>query len=121
MIDRSDVRAIALARRGATHVGLFRERVDVYKVCRKVFAVCDNADGLTFKATEIAYAILTEDGPGRPAPGFTPGKGFWVSVPFETTEREDAESWIVTSYELVTRALTKAARAELGLTKAIGR
>ena len=86
-----------------------------YKVRGKVFGVCGDKDGLTFKATEIAYAVLTEDGPGRPAPGFTPGKGGWVNLPLSEVSSEDAEDWLGTSYRLAAGSLTKKARAELGV------
>lgn len=115
MITRDDVQALALAHREATHVVLFRDRLDVYKVRGKVFGVCGERDGLTFKATEIAYAVLTEDGPGRPAPGFAPGKGHWVNIPLSEIGREDAADWIATSYRRAAEGLPKAARAELGL------
>lgn len=115
MITRDDVHALALSHREATHVVLFRDRLDVYKVRGKVFGVCGDRDGLTFKATEIAYAVLTEDGPGRPAPGFAPGKGHWVNMPLSKMSREDAEGWLDTSYRLAARTLTKKVRAELGL------
>ncbi|HEY0647404.1 MmcQ/YjbR family DNA-binding protein [Phenylobacterium sp.] len=116
MITRDDVHALAMGRREATHVVLFRGRLDVYKVRGKVFGVCSERDGLTFKATEIAYAVLTEDGPGRPAPGFAPGKGHWVNLPLSEVDREDVEGWLETSYRLAAGSLTKKVRSELGLT-----
>lgn len=106
---------MALAHREATHVVLFRARLDVYKVRGKVFGVCSEDDGLTFKATEIAYAVLTDDGPGRPAPGFAPGRGHWVNVPLSEVSRQDARGWLATSYRRAAESLTKKARAELGL------
>lgn len=115
MITREQVHALAMAHREATHVVLFRARLDVYKVRGKVFGVCGEQDGLTFKATEIAYAVLTDDGPGRPAPGFTPGKGNWVNLPLSEVSREDAQDWLATSYRLAAGSLTKKARAELGI------
>jgi predicted DNA-binding protein (MmcQ/YjbR family) len=114
MIGSAEVQSLALALGDATHAGLFRDGLDVYRVRNKVFAVCGERYGLTFKATEIAYAVLTEDGPGRPAPGFVPGKGSWVNVPLQAIAAEDAESWLATSYRLVARSLTRKARAELG-------
>ena len=115
MITRGEVEALALAHREAVKVVIHRDRLDVYKVRAKVFGICSERDGLTFKATEIAYAVLTEDGPGRPAPGFAPGKGSWVNIPLSEVSREDAEGWLATSYRLATGTLTKTARAELGI------
>lgn len=115
MITRDDVRALAMTHREATHVVIFRGRLDVYKVRGKVFGVCGDRDGLTFKATEIAFAVLTEDGTGRPAPGFPPGRGYWLNVPLSEIDHEDAASWLATSYGRAAEALTRKARAELGL------
>jgi predicted DNA-binding protein (MmcQ/YjbR family) len=115
VITREAVQALALALPEATHVVLFRARLDVYKVRGKVFGVCGDKDGLTFKATEIAYAVLTDDGPGRPAPGFTPGKGNWVNLPLSEVSASDAEGWLATSYRLAAGSLTRKARAELGI------
>lgn len=113
MISRADVQAMALAQQEATLVVLFRGRTDVYKVRGKVFGVCSEADGLSFKATEIAYALLTQDGPGRPAKGFA--KGHWVMVPLSELNRDEAADWLATSYRLAAAGLTKKAQAELGI------
>lgn len=115
MIARAQVEALAMVLPEATKVVLFRSRLDVFKVRGKVFCVCGDDDGLTFKATEIAYAVLTDDGPGRPAPGFTPGKGHWVCLPLSEVDPADARDWLATSYRLAAGSLTKKARAELGI------
>lgn len=111
-MTRDALRSTAMALPGATQVTLWG-RLDVYKVRGKVFASCGEAEGLSFKATEIAYEVLTRDGPGRPAPGFRPGA--WVNVPLAELDAEDAAGWIETSYRLAAAGLTKAVRAELGL------
>ncbi|HEX7947336.1 MAG TPA: MmcQ/YjbR family DNA-binding protein [Phenylobacterium sp.] len=115
MIGRAEVEALALALPEATKVVLFRARLDVFKVRKKVFALCSEGDGLTFKATAIAYAVLTEDGPGRPASGFTPGRGNWVNLPLSEVGADEAADWIATSYRLVAATLTRKAQAELGM------
>ena len=117
-MTRAEVEAVALALPEATRLVLFRGTHDVYKVRSKVFGICSEADGLTFKATEIAYAVLTEDGPGRPAKGFAPGKGHWVSLPLDEVGLADAQDWLATSYRLAAGGLTRAARRELGLLEA---
>jgi predicted DNA-binding protein (MmcQ/YjbR family) len=109
---RAEVQALALAQREATQVTLWG-RTDVYKVRGKVFGVCGEADGLSFKATEIAYAVLTQDGPGRPAPGFA--KGRWVNLPLAELSRSEAADWLATSYRLVAAGLPRRAQAELGV------
>ena len=115
MIGRAEVEALALALPEATKVVLFRARIDVFKVRRKVFALCSEGDGLTFKATPIAYAVLTEDGPARPASGFTPGRGNWVNLPLSEVDAGEAADWIATSYRLVAGTLTRKVQAELGM------
>jgi len=113
--DRAEVAALALAHREAAQFVLFRGRLDVYKVRGKVFGICSDRDGLSFKATPIAFAVLTDGGPGRPAPGFPKGKGTWVNMPLGEISRADAADWLATSYRLAAGTLTKAARAELGV------
>lgn len=102
-----------MAQPGATKVTLWG-RLDVYKVGGKVFASCGDADGLTFKASKIAYAVLTDGGPGRPAPGFVPGSG-WVNIALSEVGPDDARGWIENAHRLAAAGLTKTARRELGL------
>ena len=106
-----DVEAVCLALPGAHKVRLWG-RLDVYKLTSKVFCTCE-ADEVSFKASEILYAILTEDGPGRPTVGFVPGA--WVTMPLDEVERADAEDWIGRSHGYAAAGLTKAKRAELGI------
>jgi predicted DNA-binding protein (MmcQ/YjbR family) len=112
-MTREEGEAIALAQPAATKVTLWG-RVDVYKVAGKVFASIGEADGLTFKASKIAYAVLTDDGPGRPAPGFVPGSG-WVNLPLSEVDADDARGWIENAHRLAAETLSRKARAELGL------
>jgi predicted DNA-binding protein (MmcQ/YjbR family) len=111
-VTRGEVEACAMAQPSATKVTLWN-RLDVYKVRGKVFASCGEADGLSFKATEIAYAVLTDGGPGRPAPGFVPGS--WVNIPLAELEPHETAGWIETSYRLAASGLPKKQRLELGL------
>lgn len=112
MISGADVEAVALALPAAKKVRLWG-RLDVYKVTSKVFATCEEAGGLTFKASEILYAFLTDDGPGRPASGFTPGA--WVTVPLSEVECADAVEWIARSHGYAVSSLTRKVRHELGV------
>ncbi|MBU1376870.1 MAG: MmcQ/YjbR family DNA-binding protein [Alphaproteobacteria bacterium] len=106
-----EIETFAMALPDATKITLWR-RQDVYKVRGKVFAICET-DSLSFKATGIAYAVLVQDGPGRPAPGFVPGH--WVNMPLSEVAPDDAADWIATSYRLAAAGLSKTARAELGI------
>jgi predicted DNA-binding protein (MmcQ/YjbR family) len=111
-VTRAEVEACAMAHPAATRVTLWG-RLDVYKVRGKVFASCGEADGLSFKATQIAYAVLTDGGPGRPAPGFVPGA--WVNIALGDLDADEARDWIATSYRLAAAGLTKKQRLELGI------
>lgn len=111
-MTRADVQAWALALPAATKITLWG-RTDVYKVRGKVFAIADETVGLRFRASDIAYAVLTQEGPGRPAPGFARGR--WVAIALGEVEPGDARDWIATSHRLVTAGLTRKVRAEIGL------
>jgi predicted DNA-binding protein (MmcQ/YjbR family) len=87
---------------------------DVYKVGGKVFAICGLRGGLSFKVSEIGFAVLTEaGGPGRQAPYLA--KGSWVAVDLEALEREDAAGWLAAAHSLIAAKLTRKARGALGL------
>jgi predicted DNA-binding protein (MmcQ/YjbR family) len=87
----------------------------VYKVGGRMFAVYGpSADSFSFKASDIAFAVLTETGPGRPAPYLARAKWVW----FESLAAQDAaevEGWLQSAHGLVAAKLTKTARAELGI------
>lgn len=92
---------------------------DVWKVGGKVFAICgwnNGRDAFTFKATDLAYEVLS-DAPGiRPAPYLASRGMKWLQV-HEERGMSDASlrDHILTSYDLVVAKLTKKLRAELGL------
>jgi predicted DNA-binding protein (MmcQ/YjbR family) len=111
-VTAEEVEACCLALPGAHKVRLWG-RVDVYKLTNKVFCTCSEADGVSFKASDILYALLTDSGPGRKARGFTPGA--WVAVPLAEADADDVTGWIAQSHGYAAAGLTKAARAELGL------
>lgn len=111
-MNRARVEVLALSLPGATKVTLWG-RLDVYKVRGKVFASCGDEEGLSFKATDIAYAVLTDGGPGRPAPGFARGR--WVNIALHELDDEDAPGWLATSHRLAAEGLSRKQRAELGI------
>jgi len=92
---------------------------DVWKVGGKVFAICgwnDGQAGFTFKASKIAFEVLS-DMPGvRPAP-YLASRGFSWLQHFAEPGLSDQElrNHITFSYEMVAEALSKKKRAELGL------
>ncbi len=111
-MTREEVAQAAMALPAATRIVLW-DRLDVYKVGGKVFASCGDGEGLSFKASEIAYAVLTEDGPGRPAPGFARGR--WVNLPLADCAAWEVTEWLAASHTLAAESLGRAVRRELGL------
>lgn len=85
----------------------------VYKVGGRIFAVT-GPEGVSFKATDIAFEALTESGRARPAPYLARAK--WLR--FDCLGAlDDAEmtDWLATAHALVAAKLTRAQRAEIGL------
>lgn len=87
----------------------------VYKVGGKMFAVYGpSADSFSFKASDIAFEVLTQIGPGKPAPYLARAKWVW----FESLKDQDSaevEDWLTSAHGLIAARLTKKLRAELGL------
>jgi predicted DNA-binding protein (MmcQ/YjbR family) len=89
----------------------------VFKVGGKMFAVRGNAvpkGGISFKASDVAFEVLTETGRAIPAPYLARAK--WVR--FEDLSDLDADEvadWLKTAHGIIAAKLTKKARAELGL------
>lgn len=85
----------------------------VYKVGGKMFAVLGEG-GFSFKASDVAFEVLSETGRAIPAPYLARAK--WVK--FADLDAEDADEvadWLKTAHALIAAKLTKKARAELGL------
>lgn len=87
----------------------------VYKVGGKMFAVYGPAaDSFCFKASDIAFEMLTETGPGKPAPYLARAKWVW----FASLAGQDAgevEGWLTSAHGLIAAKLTRKLRQELGL------
>lgn len=91
----------------------------VWKVGDKIFAVYSNwsqtQDGISFKASDIAFEVLSEQLPFRPAPYL--GRAKWLQITDLTAlPQTDIEQYIVDAHTLVASKLTKKLRTELGLT-----
>ncbi len=86
----------------------------VYKVGGRIFAVT-GPDGVSFKATDIAFEALTESGRARPALPYL-ARAKWVRFDSlaELDDREVAD-WLATAHALVAAKLTRAQRHEIGL------
>jgi predicted DNA-binding protein (MmcQ/YjbR family) len=112
-VIRDELHAIAMAKPGATHMVLWGGS-DVYKVGGKVFATSGlGSAGVSFKVSQVGFAVLTDDGPGRQAPYFA--KGDWANLDLGDLTPDEAEGWIGGAYDMVVAKLTRAARKELGL------
>ncbi|AXI45363.1 hypothetical protein C1J03_04505 [Sulfitobacter sp. SK012] len=92
---------------------------DVWKVGGKVFAITSvrgGADTYTFKASEMAFEILS-DAPGiMPAP-YLASRGLkWLCCFGEPGLSDDSlRDHVCASYDMVVAKLTRKKRAELGL------
>lgn len=87
----------------------------VFKVGDKMFAVRGSAgDSFSFKASDVAFEVLTESGRGKPAPYLARAQWVWFA---DMTAEDDAEvaDWLKTAHALITAKLTKKVRAELGI------
>jgi predicted DNA-binding protein (MmcQ/YjbR family) len=90
----------------------------VYKLGPKVFAI----DGLSrgaapsfvFKASDMAFELLVEQGLAHPAPYL--GRAKWVRLASQDALSDaDLVAYLRQSYEMVAAKLTRALRRELGV------
>ncbi len=120
-MTRSDFDAFCSALMGTTHVVQWGG-ASVWKIGGKIFAVCSVwGDGdhskISFKCSELAYDILTEQPGIIPAPYLARAK--WVQV--ETADAmadDDLRAYIRTAYDIIAAKLTRAQRRALGLSQA---
>jgi predicted DNA-binding protein (MmcQ/YjbR family) len=117
-MNRDDLNAFCASLPQATHVVQWGN-ADVYKVAGKVFAVIgmgDTGASVTFKASDMAFEILS-DSPGvRPAP-YMASRGLkWLQHHAEPGLSDDSlRDHIRASYDMVLAGLSKKRRSELGL------
>lgn len=88
----------------------------VWKVGDRMFAVRGGATdpSFSFKASDIAFEVLTEAGPGKPAPYLARAKWVWFER-LSGQDDADVADWLRTAHGLIAAKLTKKLRAELGL------
>ena len=86
----------------------------VWKVGGKMFAVRGPDGSFSFKASDIAFEVLTADGPGVPAPYLAKAKWVWFAD-LADADDSDLEDWLKTAHGLIAAKLTRKARAELGI------
>ncbi|UWR23137.1 MmcQ/YjbR family DNA-binding protein [Sulfitobacter sp. S190] len=117
-MTRDELTSFCAAQPHATHV-IQWGNADVYKIGGKVFAVVghgDAGDTVSFKASDLAFEVLS-DSPGlRPAP-YLASRGLkWIQH-YDRPGLSDESlcAHIRASYDLVVSGLTRKKRAELGL------
>ncbi|KFC68916.1 Branched-chain amino acid transport system ATP-binding protein [Bosea sp. LC85] len=92
----------------------------VWKVGGKVFAIAGWSGGkplaVTFKCSEMAYAILQEQPGLRPAPYLASRGMTWIQRQSDESMPDDAlRDYLRESHRLIALKLTKALRRQLGL------
>ena len=118
MLTRNDINAYCAAFPQATHVVQWGN-ADVYKVGGKVFAIIgmgNTGATVTFKASEMAFEILSESPGLRPAP-YMASRGLkWIQHYEEPGLSDDSlRDHIKASYDMVVAGLTGKKRRDLGL------
>ena len=113
-MDRALIGKTCLALPGVTLDHPFGDDHDAYKVGGKMFAIIGGDGGLSFKVSDIAYEVLTEDGRAAPAPYLARAKWVHLADPSVWLD-DDLADHLRSSHTLIAAKLTKKARAELGL------
>jgi len=113
-VTREGIGKVCLALPGATLDHPFGDHHDAYRIGGKMFVMVGEQGGVSFKVSDIAYEVLTEDGRARPAPYLARAK--WVNLPSPAAWPEDelAEHFAI-AHRIVAARLTKKQRATLGI------
>ena len=87
----------------------------VFKVGGKIFAMSEGEVwGLAFKASDMAFELLCEQGLARPAPYL--GRAKWVQLTAtDALSDDDLMAYLTQAHAIAAAKLTRRARAELGL------
>ena len=114
-MNRSQLAAYCLSRKGASVDQPFGPDVDVYKVMRKMFALIPTDGSLSISLKcDPAFAVILRDTYPAVTPGYHLSKQHWNSVAIDGTIPDDEiEEWIDHSYGLIVKGLTRAQRAAL--------
>ena len=113
-MDRAGIEALCLSLPGATLDYPFGPDAAVFKVGGKMFCMMGERRGVSFKVSDMAYQILTENGLARPAPYLARAR--WVNLPDPSAWSEaDLVGHLAAAHALVASRLTRAQKAALGL------
>jgi predicted DNA-binding protein (MmcQ/YjbR family) len=87
----------------------------VFKVGGKIFAMSEGGVwGLAFKASDMAFELLREQGLARPAPYLQRAKWLQLSRP-DALSDDELLAYLTEAHAIVCAKLTRRLRAELGL------
>ena len=87
----------------------------VFKVGGRMFAVFAPSNGaFSFKASDIAFEVLTQEGPGKPAPYLARAKWVWFAD-LSAQDEAEVEGWLRSAHGLIAAKLTRKLRQELGI------
>lgn len=114
-MNRIQLTAYCLSRKGASVEQPFGPEADVYKVMGKMFALIPTTGSLSIslKCDPVFAGILRETYPAV-TPAYHFNKKHWNGVAIDGTVSDDEiEEWIDHSYELVVKGLTTAQRVAL--------
>ncbi len=108
-----EIEAFCLSLPGASVVVQWGDN-HVYKVGGRMFAVAGvRAPGISFKASEMAYELLPEQGLARPAPYLWRSR--WLQVTDHAAlSGEELRSYVRQAYDIIVGRLPKKVRAQLG-------
>lgn len=113
-MTREEIGAVCLALPATTMAHSFGDDHDVFKIGGKMFAIVGVEGGLSFKASDIAFEVLTGEGRAAPAPYMARAK--WVHLADPARWDADAlRDHLAGAHALIAAKLTRKARAELGL------
>lgn len=118
-MTRVEFDAFCGALKGTTHVEQWGN-ASVWKLGGKIFAICSKWGAgdhtrISFKCSDLTYAILVEQPGIIPAPYLARAK--WVQIEAaDAMSDQDIRDYIQTACSIIMGKLTKAQRKELGLT-----
>ncbi len=85
----------------------------VFKVGGKIFAACGGAWPVAFKASDLAFEVLPEQGLARPARYLYRAR--WLELDRGALSDDELRSYLTEAHALVAGRLPRKLRAELGV------